>query len=158
MQQRVMQLLSDSGALSQALIEAGVDSRGHLPHPEPVKRRHQEGDRCDAQHKKPARLEPGGRNSQIHGCAFFVPNAIVIAGDHMEFVVAGPKLCVVGLTARAYVLPLVIHAIQLVAKENTLGNVKTQSGIVDLQIVGACGKSKTAAKRRRSFHSSSPRK
>ena len=65
LQKRVVQLLSDAGALSQALIEAGINSRSHLPHPEPVQCRHQEDTACDAgRAKNQLRLEPGGRDAR----------------------------------------------------------------------------------------------
>ena len=39
LQKRIVQFLSDTGALRQTLIEAGIHARGDLPQPEPVKRR-----------------------------------------------------------------------------------------------------------------------
>jgi hypothetical protein len=88
--------------------------------------------------KEPIGLEPGGRDVEIERCPGLVPNAVVIAGNYMELVRSRAKLGVVRLTACAYVLPFVIDAIQLVAKEHALGNGKAQSGVVNFQIL-VCG-------------------
>src|SRR6202050_4419070 len=140
LQKGVVQFLSDAGALSQTLIEAGINARGHLPYAEPVKCRRQADTACNAEETEPSGLEPRRRNAEIQGCTRIVPNTVVIAGEYEKLVRARPKLVVIRLAACAYVLPSVIDAIELVAKEHAFGNGKTQGRIVDLQILGVCGK------------------
>ena len=86
LQQRVVQFLSDTGALSQTLIEAGIDARSQLPNAQPVQGRQENGATCNAQEQEPSSLKPGKRNVERQCCTCLVPNAIVIAGNYLELV------------------------------------------------------------------------
>ncbi len=79
-------------------------------------------------------LVVSGRNREVQGRAFLVPHAAVVAGDHAKAILARRKIGVERLPAIAGVLPVAIHAFQLVAKEILLRSDETERCIVDLQI------------------------
>ena len=96
----------------------------------------------DAEEREPSHLEPGRRHIEIQHCTGIIPNAVVITGHYVKRVMARAKLRVIRLTTCAYVVPIAIHAIELVTKQHPLRNGKAQGGVVNLQILRLCGKSK----------------
>src|ERR1700691_1328634 len=104
-----------------------------LPNAKLIKQvqQHQQGSR--ARHTEPDRLIPGRRDTKVQRCAFFVPEAVVIAGDHAEAVVAGTKIIIKSLASSTSILPLLIVTLEFVSKANSAWNRETQRRVIDFQ-------------------------
>ena len=90
--------------------------------------------RGDRERQKPGRLVVRRRDREIQGRAGLVPHAAVVARRDAEAVIAGTKIVVERLAARADVLPVTILALELVAEPHLLRRDKTERRVVDLQI------------------------
>src|SRR5208282_168348 len=89
-----------------------------------------------------ARLVPGGRDAEVHGCTRLVPDAGIVAGNDAEAVLSGTKVSVEGLTARRRLLPAGIAPFELVAEAHLLRNHEAQRGVVNFEIADERRKTK----------------
>src|ERR1700689_1234170 len=107
-----------------------------LPNAKLIKEVQQHQQSSRARHTEPIRLIPGRRDTKVQRCAFFVPEAVVIAGDHAKAVFSRVKVSVESLPPRSRFLPSCISAFHFVTEANLLGHRKAQRGVVDLEITG----------------------
>ena len=83
--------------------------------------------------------EPGGliicgSDFEIECSAFFIPDARIVRGDHLEPVVSRTQITVKSLAPGLRILPLPVVAFQFVSKLHLLRSDKAQSRIVNLEI------------------------
>src|SRR5262245_3134375 len=99
-------------------------------------------ERRDAEEKKLSGLVKRRQNAKFQCGAFFVPQSVVVAGDHVRAKAPWRQAGIESLPSRPGILPLVIDAVEPVSKQHTLRNGKAQGGIIDLNRLVAWGKSK----------------
>src|SRR5580700_2470133 len=95
-----------------------------LPNAELIKEVQQHQQSSRARQTEPIRLVPGRRDTKVQRCAFFVPEAVVIAGDHAKAVFPRTKIAVESLTPRSRFLPSRIAPFQFVTKCTFCGTTK----------------------------------
>jgi len=105
-----------------------------LTEPKLIDRPKQQGKCRKAGQAEPIRLVPRRRDAEVQRCAFFVPKAVVITGNHAKFVLSRSKVRVKGLAASSRLLPVDIMGFELIAKAHLLGDGETQAGVVDFEI------------------------
>src|SRR5271169_3047630 len=106
LQQSIMQIPRDAGPLADALFQTHVELVRHLPEAEPIERPQRYPKNCYAGEAEPIRLVPGWHNAEIQGGACLIPDAVVIARDYAEAVVAGSEIVVEGATTCCSILPV----------------------------------------------------
>src|SRR5580658_9262908 len=116
-----------------------------LPNAKLIKQVQQHQQSSRARHREPIRLIPRRRDTKVQGCAFFVPEAVVIAGDHAKAVFPRTKIAVESLTPRSRFLPSRIAPFQFVTKTHFLRHDEAQRGVVDLEITRERRKTKADA-------------
>jgi hypothetical protein len=87
---------------------------------------------------EPSRLVPGGRDDEVQMRTLFIPDSVVIAGDHVKSVLIRRKVRIESLSPCAGVLPVCVNAFEFVTKKNSFGDGKAQSRIVELQVPLGC--------------------
>src|SRR5689334_19552859 len=78
------------------------------------------------------RLEHQGQRG-----ASFIPDAIIVAAEHLEPVMAGRNIVVIGRATRAGIDPTGINALQLVLETILLGRLKAQRRVMDFKLSAA---------------------
>ena len=115
-----MEVPRHASAFCQSFIEAGADGSCNLPHSEPVENDHDENTGHGAETSKPGCLIPGGRDTEIQDCAYFVPDPAVVARDDPKSVSPWPEVTIESLTPRSWFLPGCVVAFQFVTKTHFL--------------------------------------
>src|SRR5262249_8611920 len=130
LQQAVVQVARDAGALGQTLVV----ERRYLAQAEAVEHPGEHAGREHANRLKPDGLVQRWSDREIKRRSGLVPNAIVVAGDDAEPVLARRKVVVKSLAAIAGIDPIRIVTFQLVTEANLFRRRQAQGGVVDLKI------------------------
>src|SRR5580700_9243592 len=99
------------------------------------------------QELEPYGLIPGGHHVEVQGRTLLVPNAVIVASDHVKPIRSWAKIRIKSLPPGSRFLPVRIAALQHVPKADLLGNGKTQRGIVNLHIARAGRETNVALQR-----------
>ena len=67
-------------------------------------------------------------------CALFVPDAVVVAGDHAKVIRPWPKVVVKRLTPGSRFLPGIVPALEAIAKEDLLRSDEAEAHVIDLDV------------------------
>src|SRR5271155_2732862 len=116
-----------------------------LPNAKLIKQVQQHQQSSRKRHTEPICLVPGRRDAKVQRCAFFVPETVIITGDHAKAVFPRAKIAVESLTPRSRFLPSCIAPFQFVTKTHFLRHDEAQRGVVDLEITRERGKTKADA-------------
>src|SRR5271154_7034297 len=68
--------------------------------------------RSHVQQAEPNRLVPGGRDDEVQTRTLFIPDSVVIAGDHVKSVLARRKVRIESLSPCAGALPVGVDAFE----------------------------------------------
>src|SRR5215472_18341102 len=111
----VVQFARNPLSLCQSRPETLVQPDGCLPHPKPIQSPHNPTSRQNAQRPEPRCLIECRCHRKAKCCTRFIPQAIIVARDHVEGVAAGSQICVKRLATALRVLPFVVVTFQSVS-------------------------------------------
>jgi hypothetical protein len=134
LQQRVVQIARDAGALSDALLQACVECMRDLPQAQLIECPKQ----CCKSHyacrTEPVRLVPGRRDYELQRSALLVPDTAVIAGNDAEAVIARSEVSVLNMTLVDHFPPALVLALQHDAKFHVPRHHQAKCGVINQQI------------------------
>src|SRR5579871_677221 len=134
LQQGVMQVARDAGALGNTRVQGSLEIPSDLPQAQQIECPEKSSNSHKTERAEPGGLPVGRRNREVERCTLLVPHAAVVARDDAEAILAGRKVIVEGLTAVADVLPSSIVTFELVAEPHLLGGDEAESGVIDFKI------------------------
>src|SRR5262249_29260107 len=139
LQQRIVELLRDPRALVDTFLQTHVEPVRDLANTVLIQRP-QQRQRSESQNGfEPYRLKERGRDREVDERAGFVPDAAVVACDHVKAIRAWRKVGIERLAAIANVLPLAIEAFEHVPEANLLGRHEAERRVIDLEVAGQWG-------------------
>jgi hypothetical protein len=118
----------------QSLVETRVESLRNLTKSKPESDPDRKDGGHHGQHDKRPRLVPGRGDDEVERRALFVPDAVIVRGDHVEAVRARPQVGVKRLTPASRFLPRVFPAFQPVSKPYFLRRDEAESRVIDLEV------------------------
>src|SRR6185295_8094534 len=124
-----MNLAGDPSSLSQHRCKSFL----HPTHAQAIQQRPHNSKSEHAGCVEPIRLIEKRLQIQTECGAGFVPNAIVVAGNHPKAVIPGAQISVISNAPRAAVNPILVEAFQFVLKLYFLGSDKAWRGEVEVE-------------------------
>src|SRR5580658_2228081 len=101
LQQSIVQVSRDPRPLADARFQRHVELPLQMLKTKLIERPQQQNRNSHARNAEPDRLVPGRRDAEVQSCSFFVPDAVVVAGDHSKAIVAGSKPRIKSFATRA---------------------------------------------------------
>ena len=131
-----MELASDTRSFTHPCFDGRVEFSLQLPDAQLIRRPQQRQEGCPAEGAKPIRLVIRRRDGEIQLCRGIVPQAVTVGCDSAKRILPGRQVRIEGLAACTGVVPVMVIAVQLVAKFHLLWNQKCWRGVINLQVPG----------------------
>src|SRR5258708_10626555 len=122
LQQRVVQFPGDSCAFIYARFQPNRELPLHLPNPKLIDGQQQKHKCGRADRSEPNRLVVCGKDGKIQRGSGLVPDAVVIACDHAEAIVARTEVVITSLASCPSFLPASIVTFKFVSEKNPARN------------------------------------
>jgi hypothetical protein len=145
LQKSVVQVSRDSLPNLETLLKASLHSRGQSAQTKHIKEAERSHHRYNTDDSKQCRLVKRRKDDKASFCAGLIPNAVIVAGDHVKAVIARWQVGVKSLPPILWILPVRIMSLEFVAKADFLGSDKAKCRVIDFNISRMWRKSKVLA-------------
>src|SRR5271165_2524832 len=129
-----MQLARNACALADTRVQRDLELMMQLPDTPLVGRPQQRQKEHRAEGAKPVCLVVRGCDGEIQLCRGIVPHAVTVGRDYAERILPGRQICVKRLPARTGVVPVMVIAVEPVAKFYLLWNQEGGRSVINLQV------------------------
>ena len=124
LQQRVVQLPRNAGALAHSRVERHLETVMQLPDPDPVASPEQPQSTRRAERTEPGGLVVRWRDRELQHVALFVPHTAVVGGDDAEPVRAWTQIRILHVALVDDLSPVAVLPVQSVLEADLSGATK----------------------------------